>query len=34
MGCARYFRERHRRVRIVAVDTIGSVTFGGHRDAG
>jgi len=29
MGCARYFRERHRRVRIVAVDTIGSVTFGG-----
>ncbi|MFJ8827807.1 2,3-diaminopropionate biosynthesis protein SbnA [Streptomyces sp. NPDC102467] len=29
MGCARYFRERHRRVRIVAVDSVGSVTFGG-----
>ncbi|MEU1407596.1 2,3-diaminopropionate biosynthesis protein SbnA [Streptomyces sp. NPDC005728] len=29
MGCARYFREWHRPVRIVAVDTIGSVTFGG-----
>ena len=29
MGCARYFREWHRRVRVVAVDTVGSVTFGG-----
>jgi cysteine synthase A len=29
MGCARYFREWHRRVRIVAVDSVGSVTFGG-----
>ncbi|MFC5104896.1 2,3-diaminopropionate biosynthesis protein SbnA [Kibdelosporangium philippinense] len=29
MGCARYFRERHRPVRIVAVDSVGSVTFGG-----
>lgn len=29
MGCARYFRERHPSVRIVAVDTAGSVTFGG-----
>jgi len=29
MGCARYFREWHRRVRIVAVETVGSVTFGG-----
>jgi cysteine synthase A len=29
MGCARYFRERERRVRIVAVDAVGSVTFGG-----
>ena len=29
MGCARYFRERHRPVRIVAVDTVGSITFGG-----
>jgi cysteine synthase A len=29
MGCARYMRERHRRVRIVAVDTAGSVIFGG-----
>ena len=28
MGCARYFREWHRPVRIVAVDTVGSVTFG------
>jgi 2,3-diaminopropionate biosynthesis protein SbnA len=29
MGCARYFRERNRQVRIVAVDTVGSVAFGG-----
>jgi cysteine synthase A len=28
MGCARYFRDWHRPVRIVAVDTVGSVTFG------
>jgi cysteine synthase A len=29
MGCARYFRRWHRPVRIVAVDSVGSVTFGG-----
>ena len=29
MGCARYFKEWHPSVRIVAIDTIGSVTFGG-----
>jgi 2,3-diaminopropionate biosynthesis protein SbnA len=29
MGCARYFREWHRPVRIIAVDAVGSVTFGG-----
>jgi N-(2-amino-2-carboxyethyl)-L-glutamate synthase len=29
MGCARYLREWHRPVRIVAVDTVGSVSFGG-----
>jgi N-(2-amino-2-carboxyethyl)-L-glutamate synthase len=29
MGCARYFREWHRRVRVVAVDSVGSVSFGG-----
>ena len=29
MGCARYFREINRRVRVVAVDAVGSVTFGG-----
>ena len=29
MGCARYFREWHPSVRIVAIDTVGSVTFGG-----
>jgi N-(2-amino-2-carboxyethyl)-L-glutamate synthase len=29
MGCARYLREWRRPVRIVAVDTVGSVTFGG-----
>jgi N-(2-amino-2-carboxyethyl)-L-glutamate synthase len=29
MGCARYLRQWHRPVRIVAVDTVGSVTFGG-----
>lgn len=28
MGCARYFRENHPSVRIVAVDSVGSVTFG------
>ncbi|MEV5843469.1 2,3-diaminopropionate biosynthesis protein SbnA [Streptomyces sp. NPDC051985] len=30
MGCARYFREWHRPVRIVAVDAMGSVAFGGE----
>ena len=30
MGCARYFREWHRPVRVVAVDSVGSVTFGGR----
>jgi 2,3-diaminopropionate biosynthesis protein SbnA len=29
MGCARYFREAKRPVHIVAVDSAGSVTFGG-----
>ncbi|MEU6866608.1 2,3-diaminopropionate biosynthesis protein SbnA [Streptomyces sp. NPDC046876] len=29
MGCARYFRHWHRPVHIVAVDSVGSVTFGG-----
>ncbi|WP_435971483.1 2,3-diaminopropionate biosynthesis protein SbnA [Streptomyces sp. Qhu_M48] len=29
MGCARFFRTWHRPVRIVAVDSVGSVTFGG-----
>jgi N-(2-amino-2-carboxyethyl)-L-glutamate synthase len=29
MGCARFFRQWHRRVRVVAVDSVGSVTFGG-----
>lgn len=29
MGCARYFRDWHRPVRMVAVDTVGSVAFGG-----
>lgn len=29
MGCARYFRQWHRPVRIVAVDSLGSVSFGG-----
>lgn len=29
MGCARYLREARRPVRIVAVDAVGSVTFGG-----
>ncbi|MFF4401084.1 2,3-diaminopropionate biosynthesis protein SbnA [Streptomyces sp. NPDC001480] len=30
MGCARYFRQWHRPVRIVAVDSVGSVSFGGE----
>jgi N-(2-amino-2-carboxyethyl)-L-glutamate synthase len=29
MGCAHYFREWHRQVRVMAVDSVGSVTFGG-----
>ncbi|MFD3680134.1 2,3-diaminopropionate biosynthesis protein SbnA [Streptomyces sp. NPDC058613] len=29
MGCARFFSEWHRPVRIVAVDSTGSVSFGG-----
>jgi N-(2-amino-2-carboxyethyl)-L-glutamate synthase len=29
MGCARYFRAQHWPVRVVAVDSVGSVTFGG-----
>ncbi|MCW7941471.1 cysteine synthase [Streptomyces hygroscopicus] len=29
MGCARYFKEQLRPVTIVAVDAVGSVTFGG-----
>ncbi|NMI01505.1 2,3-diaminopropionate biosynthesis protein SbnA [Pseudonocardia acidicola] len=29
MGCARYFRQWHRPVRVIAVDSVGSVTFGG-----
>jgi cysteine synthase A len=29
MGCARFFREWHRNVHVVAVDSVGSVTFGG-----
>ena len=28
MGCARFFREWRRRVRIVAIDSVGSVAFG------
>ncbi|MFH9943322.1 2,3-diaminopropionate biosynthesis protein SbnA [Streptomyces murinus] len=30
MGCARWFRQWHRPVRIVAVDSVGSVAFGGE----
>lgn len=29
MGCARYFEEWHRPVRIIALDSVGSVAFGG-----
>jgi 2,3-diaminopropionate biosynthesis protein SbnA len=28
MGCSRFFKEHHPSVRIVAVDSVGSVTFG------
>jgi cysteine synthase A len=28
MGCARYMREQHPTVRVVAIDAVGSVTFG------
>ena len=34
MGCARFLREWHRRVHVVAVDAAGSVTFGGPPAAG
>ena len=30
MGCARYFRNWHRPVQIIAVDSAGSVAFGGN----
>ena len=30
MGCSRYFHDWHRRVWVVAVDAVGSVTFGGE----
>jgi 2,3-diaminopropionate biosynthesis protein SbnA len=30
MGCARWFREWHRPVRVIAVDSVGSVTFSGE----
>ncbi|MFI9359973.1 2,3-diaminopropionate biosynthesis protein SbnA [Kitasatospora sp. NPDC053057] len=30
MGCARYFKEHRPATRIVAVDSVGSVTFGGE----
>jgi 2,3-diaminopropionate biosynthesis protein SbnA len=30
MGCARYFKAWHRPVRIIAVDAVGSVAFGGE----
>lgn len=30
MGCARYFRQWRRSVRIVAVDAVGSASFGGR----
>jgi 2,3-diaminopropionate biosynthesis protein SbnA len=29
MGCARYFKEQSRPITIVAIDAVGSVTFGG-----
>lgn len=29
MGCARWFSQWHRPVTVVAVDSVGSVTFGG-----
>jgi 2,3-diaminopropionate biosynthesis protein SbnA len=29
MGCARFFKKWHRPVRVIAVDSVGSVTFGG-----
>ena len=28
MGCARFFKSWHRRVHVVAIDAVGSVTFG------
>ena len=29
MGCARFFREWHRPVRVIAIDPVGSQAFGG-----
>ena len=34
MGCARYFREWHRGVQVIAVDSVGSVALGGPRADG
>jgi cysteine synthase A len=31
MGCARYFRDQQRPVTVVAIDAVGSVTFGGPQ---
>jgi len=31
MGCARHFREWHREVQVIAVDSVGSVAFAGPR---
>ena len=33
MGCARYFREWQRPIWVVAIDSVGSVTFGGPPGA-
>ncbi len=32
MGCARYFKEHRPSVQVVAVDAVGSVTFGGPQE--
>ena len=31
MGCARYFWEWHQGMQLIAVDSVGSVAFGGAR---
>jgi cysteine synthase A len=32
MGCARYFRDHHEGTKVIPVDSVGSITFGGPAE--